>query len=520
MKPRARTAASLVLLFLAVSVSIVVPTAAAQRAPSGAAEPADLAALEKALASEDAKVRVHAIIAISKHGAEGLPLLAKAFTNPDEQVRLRAVSFYAQIAGPAGLPALAPMARDDSTRVLHELLRALREWNTPDAISLFLKILKEGPQTFRPYAMSLLEGVSDPQIVPVLAEMARSDPSPLVRSGAYYALSHTKDPAAENQAHVTLLEENDLRIREGALAYVASLGCDKARNSILPALAVAEPMADFRETAVTTLARTCGEAAIPPLLETLRWKGEPGKPAPPTPAMKITLLELLARHPAPSARTQITDLLGDPDATVRRYAVLAMAALGGDSSAGFVRLAKDPAPNVRSTVLDVLGRFPGESSTTALLGALSDPVLDVRLTALRSLGALRDRNATGPLLELLKEKDPLLRSEAILALGGIGDTKALPALLAAAQDADGLVRDAVARALGEMKDPKAIEPLARLARDSDPGIRLTAVRSIGKTGHPLGRQALEAALKDADSLVRAAAREALSTLPAGPTKKP
>jgi len=489
--------------------------------PEGASPPADAdeprgagipEALKVRLASPDAAVRAAAVQKLKRGGAQSLPFLQKAFSDPDESVRATAVSIYATISGPDGVAGLMPLAADSSTRVLHELLRATRDWNTPPAIALFLKILKEGNPAIRPYAIGLLEGVTDPQVIPSMLEMARSDSSPNVRRGAFYVLRPLRNPDAARLARETLATEKLTLVREAAMQTLSAAGCGESRPALGPLLGSKDT--SLRQLAANFLAATCQAEATPEFVTMLGWKGGDDQPPPPTPPMEVTALQLFTRHPSPTASGVITERLTDPDQQVRRFAVAALGALGGEAAAkGLMMAAADKDAVVRSSVMEAFGRVGGSSAAPVLLAGLGDTATEVRLFAARSLGALHEKTATPALLKMLAEKDPVVRAQAAESLGMMGDPLAAPSLITATADADLAVREAAVIALGALGSPKTVEVLIRLATDSDMNVRLAAVKALGRIPDERSRKALEGALKDADAQVRAAARAALKGSP-------
>ena len=109
-------------------------------------------------------------------------------------------------------------------------------------------------------------------------------------------------------------------------------------------------------------------------------------------------VEPAAPAPAPP-RADLTRLVDDPDAQVRRAAVLA------------------------------IGRVGLAEGVPALERALSDPEAEVRQVAAFSLGLIGDRAGYEPLAQAVAtEADPRVRGRAAEALGRLGDAAAAPAI--------------------------------------------------------------------------------------------
>ena len=528
MTPR-RLAAVLAALALSAGLSHAHPPRSGQKAKPPAADTGEHAeamepmeeatesgipdSLKEKLASPDSTVRAMALQRLKRGGTAAVPYVVKALSDPDENVRATAVGLCVALKGPDAFTDIKGLAADPSTHVLHEVLRAVRDWNTPPAIAVFLQILKDGNPAIRPYAIGLLEGVTDMQVVPAMVEIVRTDPAPNMRRGAFYVLRPLHSPEGVAAAREALTKEKQVIVREAALQTLAAAGCSDARPVMAPLLAVKDT--SLRQLAANFLADSCQGEASEDFIAMLGWTGGPEKPDPATPPMTVSALQMFTRHPTPAALAVISAKLTDKNQQVRRFAVAALGALGGDKAAEALgRAGKDPDPLVRSAVMEAYGKVGGASAGPALLAGLSDTALQVRLMAMRSLGTLREPRAVQPLLAMLAEKDVVVRSAAVEALGALGDAKAVPAIVKVAAEPDPVMRESAANALGALGDAQAVEALNRLAADGDNAVRLAAVRSIGRIASPKSRPALEAALKDADGLVRSAARESLKTLPA------
>jgi HEAT repeat protein len=133
---------------------------------------------------------------------------------------------------------------------------------------------------------------------------------------------------------------------------------------------------------------------------------EPPPPAAPPPRPS-------AASPAP-ARADLIHLAADPDARVRRRAVLA------------------------------LGRVGLPAGLKALATAVRDPESEVRQMAAFGLGLLGDRAAEALLVPLLNDADPVVRGRAAEALGMIGATSQSSAI---AQLANGYISSGVLAAI-------------------------------------------------------------------------
>ena len=131
----------------------------------------------------------------------------------------------------------------------------------------------------------------------------------------------------------------------------------------------------------------------------------------------------------------LLEVLGDPDASVRGQAALAIGSLGS------------------------------RRAVPRLLELTQDPDWFVRVAALNGLGYIDRSLPAEPALAALSDDEPLVRQAAALNIGGSTDPAAVNMLMEAlVHDPDRAVREVAAEALGEIGDPRAIDSLRRAAR--------------------------------------------------------
>jgi HEAT repeat protein/cyclophilin family peptidyl-prolyl cis-trans isomerase len=242
-----------------------------------------------------------------------------------------------------------------------------------------------------------------------------------------------------------------------------------------------------------------------------------------------------ARSIAPARTPDLTALLTDTDAAVRRRAALAIGRVGSTDGVAplAAALSADSDADVRAMAAFALGLIGARMGAEPLTTALSDASIVVRSRAVEGLGLIGDPSAADaianaapncrqplsavrpddeegpktPEVELcrlalyslvrLKQFDQLAKVAldpqgqpvstwwpVAYALQRIGDKRAVPALIALA-NTDGVVTPAFAlRGLGELGEKQAA-PLARsiaMRANADVRLRVAAVRALGQTG--------------------------------------
>lgn len=227
--------------------------------------------------------------------------------------------------------------------------------------------------------------------------------------------------------------------------------------------------------------------------------------------------------PDPNAAVpQLTMLLHDPDADIRRTAAQALGKIGNSRAVGaLIEGVSDQDPSVRESAAWALGRLSDADEAVRnlagapLVGLLEDPSVAVIHAAAAALGQV---GAAEPvvmrLVDQLRHRDPETRRGAARALGGLEAVAAGPALLKALDDDEAGVRQEALAALGELGDRRAVGAFVeRLLHDPNPGVRAEAAYRTGKLGNEAAVAALRKSMsEDRDQAVRRWASWALLQL--------
>jgi len=183
---------------------------------------------------------------------------------------------------------------------------------------------------------------------------------------------------------------------------------------------------------------------------------------------------------------ELLPLLSDPDAEVRYYTAVALAASAYVSEANaealhqavprLVSLLTDEDARVRQAAADAIALVmphPPNSATPALVNLLKDKHAEVRAAALGALGRM-DKippdAVSAVVLTLKQDTDPDVRGKAADVLGAlrIADATAISALIDALGDREEFVRSQAVRALGSIGAPasSAVPRIKQIAADS------------------------------------------------------
>jgi HEAT repeat protein len=130
----------------------------------------------------------------------------------------------------------------------------------------------------------------------------------------------------------------------------------------------------------------------------------------------------------PDARivTALDRALADPDAAVRRQALLALSRLGPPALPSLLGALAGKDPELRRLAASELGHFPAPAVLLPLSRAVADPDAAVRRQALLALSRLGPA-AVPTLLQALRSTDPEVRRLAVGELGHLARPPRLPA---------------------------------------------------------------------------------------------
>ena len=201
----------------------------------------------------------------------------------------------------------------------------------------------------------------------------------------------------------------------------------------------------------------------------------------------------------PPPPPDLTRLLSDEEARVRRRAALAIGRVGlADGVTPLLSTLADPDPEVRQMAAFALGLLGDTRARDPLVGALADPSPLVQGSAAEALGLIGDAAAADALgrfaaqivqspalAQAPDESDDARRDTPTaacrLAIHALVRLKAYPQLASAVLDANGQPRVRwwpVAFALQRLEDKRALPALLTLARDPNAYTRAFAVKGL------------------------------------------
>ncbi len=355
-------------------------------------------ALSPALGEGCVRAADHLRAAGQTAAARALYDAARAASLPAQQ-RLEATRGAILVRGAEGLPLLLEQLRAEDKDALALGLRVARELPGGDVTQGLIRALDSLPAARQPLLLLALADRHDPAVRPAVMQAAR-----------------TGAPA----------------LRLAAVQVLAEVG-DATSVPVLLEAAVA-PDRDLARAARQSLRLLHAEGVDAALTERL------GRA---TGAERAVLMELCGQRRIQAALPALLGAVQDPQPEIRRAALQAVGALGGETElaelARLVQRETDPArrDELESALLEVGGR----------VGARGVPQL----------------------LPLVRHAAPAVRIIGLHALAGVGGAQALAAVVAATRDADAAVQDEAVRALSTWPnnwpdDVAVAEPLLALVK--------------------------------------------------------
>lgn len=426
-----------------------------------------------------------------------LPSIHRALHHVDPNVRLAAVQSLAAVTSPEALEPLCGRLLDPHPGVRRSAAEALRKREDPRAGPALCSALRVRDADVLVAVLRALGAVKDPGSIAAVAQVLRDParPSP-ARIAAAWALRDLQAPGL-NELLEQLVPWADapmrrafieIRARSGDLRLVPKLQADLPNARLDPA---------ERVLAVRCLGWLRAAEAVPHLLELLEETETPR-------SICCAVVRCLGLFPDAGVSEALVRVLAQPDALLRREALMALARMGDPQLLRLLPerlLDPEEAATVRLTAATLLGAMrdgrtdtPFPQATAALVAALYDPEEEVLTAVVKALGA---HGAIGPLCEAVRSRCVDVRYEAINQLAGTGSPEVVEVVDSLRADPEPRVRVGVLNALGSLA-PDAAETGAALRdalHDPDVEVRRTAVTHFGSAGEV---EALCQGLRDQD----------------------
>jgi HEAT repeat protein len=342
-------------------------------------------------------------------------------------------------------------------------LQSLFDGDEDRAISIITEALKANPApcpNFQAAAVSILGSRRSPRTIPILLDIARTNPDPRLRLTAIKRLG----------------DQHDEQVTEELIKLYDADKTKEVRAQILRALV--ESRTARGNAKVVEIARSGDDLAVRQYA--IRFIGELNDPA--------SLDELIRIYDADKTReirAQVLRALSEREEPRARAKVLDVARTG-------------ETPELRVEAIRRLGDRGRVVMDDLLQLYSSETNLQIKQSLLRAFANNSDPRAHAKLLDIARGNDPIeLRGYSIRVLGGKDDLQTIDQLVAMYDsEQNPQIRFALLRAFGDSKQKSALRKLMTIAR-TDPSVehRKIAVRYLGNSKDPEALKFLEDLLK-------------------------
>ena len=445
-----------------------------------------------------------------EHGTVPFEALVAALESESADMRGRAAQSLGYRGEARGVrPLLALLARaEPSHRVRSTAYAALGRLADPRALPVLGRCLREEVrEEIRGECVAALGGLGSAGSLGLVIDAFRSDPHPLVRDRAIDALGRFARPESVALLAGLLAAEDPSRRRRA----VAALGRTGMREAVPPLLARLREAGATAERAaiVEALARLRDPSALDALLAELdRVRDE---------ALRVRITVALGAIRAPSAYDALVRMLRDPLPAVRFHAVRGLGELGEPAAAGdLARLYHELAESLAGRSFESLAADAPAIITT----------LALQIELLRALAGLDARRGTEAFIDgaasppIPRDSRTALRiaegfyERRRMALHGLGYSASRRAV-GVLEGAGGIghpdprLRAVAVRSLAVLDMPGTAARLLPVLRDPVPEVRWTAAMALGRLRHAGAVDALIERLNDGFGEVRRQAALAL-----------
>lgn len=459
----------------------------------------------KALASDDARIRVRAVSALSRYDISLTKThLLAALVDTDASVRFEAAQALGRHANLAAVPTLIGWLNDPDTRTRQVAVDTLGAIGGPKALESLIRTLGDMESTVRLRAVVALGTIGgDAVVVPLIGRL--DDDKSEVRRAAIEQLQALGDRRAVIPV-VGAFSDSSVEVRKAAVAAVGHLGDDAAVAALVRLLR--DSVDEIKISAVASLGHLAATEALDRLVSELGRGSDPYRAR-----VAFSIGQIVAAGKSGDAGTRALETLVAELANPRRRAAVREALLVAGTHATPALIAHlrgdiDGDPTTSVTLLRELG---DGRATAALLAEIDRGRVQLELI-LDALAKVGDASALIPVLGLLSSDDVAVRMQVMLSLRPLlgADARAADVLLDRLKDPDLEIRALAIEYLGLMRSVRALPALAELATtDVASRIRHAAVVALGEIGDAAGTDPLIATLETGPKELHRAAATAL-----------
>lgn len=480
--------------------------------------PSGIAALAAYLENDDARLRRHAALVISRcDGPVAQSAVLRAIGDPSSEVRLAVARGLAE-KNPAD-ERLAVLLLDDQPQVRAAAV-PLCGAHHESRLDL---LLDDKDMNVRLAVLNLLADHPELSNIPLLVDRLRAlmqSPSKLIAASAVGAFAVAEpDKAASELVDLMAGENISTEVQRGVISGLKAVGGDEAVQGLIGVVACddrqvrLEAMSAIADLAAQTawpniagdtlLAAVSGDLVAAPEIEPEQEKDETADDQEEIVGEAQEAEEAVVAEPEDDVfpTSTLESILGgfksqaeapppeDVELTDEDMEFLNLTG-AGKKGRRTIPVVPDVVAHkdVRMFAARLLGNFPHSGVTLALLDPLCSGEKELQQTAIDSLAHLAENLSELPVevLEALKaeakSENRDIRRQAVRALGCSKDASVVMVLINTLDDEDSFVRREAIRSLGRLGEAGA--GVGRLLADPDAFVRLTAAQALAETAAP------------------------------------
>ncbi len=494
------------------------PLAVGMRALEGVEEET-IGPLTSALRDRSPRVRQSLVEVLTAMGGEkAINLLVPLLQDPSADLRAQATRALGNLKVEASSTQVAQLLRDPVGDVRAAAAAALAEMDAKTMCSAVLEALGEESrrddpsETARDTMIDAIVRLSDGGL-PALGRAFGSLPRPVGRR-----LAAALEEAGTIEVWLGRQWQGMEDLLDELLASIAELGISR---SLLAAL-------DSTQESV----RLHAAAALGYSHDPVALTATAGLLSDPDAEVRRQAVLSIARHKEGPALPPLSAAASDPDARVRLAAVVGIRdalvergtwradSLPDDfdlpaslvqSQRALLHGARDQVGEVRAAAAGGLGHFGSLEAASALVDlALEDQEAAARESAASAFAKCTFPQKQRLLASALEDRDPARRARAVSILSEAGGVETAGQLVGALDDSAEIVRRAALAALDRLEVSQVSDDLVRHLRSADAMVRAGIARQLGRVRTSVAVDALAQALADPEEQVRVSALDSLA----------
>jgi HEAT repeat protein len=342
-------------------------------------------------------------------------------------------------------------------------LQSLFQADQERAIGIVTEALRANPgqcQGFQAAAVSLLGSHGGPRVIPMLVEIARSNPDPKLRLTAIKRLGDQRSDQVTDELIKIYDADRTKEVRAQVLRALIDSRTPRGSAKVME-IARAGDDPGIRQTAIRYIGDLKDAASLDELIRIYD--------ADKTKEIRVSIVRALAQRDDARARAKIFEIARQGDTPELRLE--AIRRLGDHTRVSLDELlqlySSETHPQLKQGLLRAFANSTDPRARAKLfeIARGSEPV-ELRIYAVRQLGEIDDEQTVGQLVSLYDSEQNVKVRTALMR--GFGDSKqkiAVRKLMTIARNDPSVdLRKAAVRYLGESKDPEALKFLEDLLK--------------------------------------------------------